>query len=100
VYLFFEKTFWHRLTIKVLQSHIFRVGGNGRLLDLGEEGEELLGRGRVQLLRVGDVEDDDELAPVEGVLVDGHALVGHHLDLGLLDHLPRLGHNANGSAKK
>jgi hypothetical protein len=32
--------------------------------------------------------------------VHGHALVRHHLDLGLLDHLAGLGHNANSSEEK
>ncbi len=51
----------------------------------------------LQLLRVGDVEDDDEAALVEGVPVDWHPLTRHHLDLSLLDHGPRLSHNADGS---
>ena len=87
------------LTIKVFQSDFVSIAGNGRPLDLGEEGEDLLGGGRVQPLRVGDVEDDNEPALVEGVPVDGHPLLRDTLDVRLLDHLTGLRHKANGSGK-
>ena len=75
------------LTIEDLEVDVLGPTGDGRDLGLRQQGSDLLGHAGIQLLGVGDVEEHDQLALVEGVLVGGHPLALDHLDVRLLHHL-------------